>query len=241
VKGLVHHMLNLVLTESAIELVPSDLWKHPAVMKRSRLIGKNPGQMLLDRSYHHGAMLQIKDGRKRGRPDIAHFCLLNALGAPLNLEGGLRTSVHTREDKLIMVSPETRLPRNYDRYIGLIEQLYSHGKVPAKGKTLLEIRSETLSEHIRDIDASRIVALSRAGAKSTIQEVVEMVAAEPNPLFLIGGFPAGGFSSQTTGLADDIFSIYHETLDASIVVARVIYEYEKTMGLSSSCLTSHVR
>ena len=63
-------MLNLVLTESAIELVPSDLWKHPAVMKRSRLIGKNPGQMLLDRSYHHGAMLQIKDGRKRGRPDM---------------------------------------------------------------------------------------------------------------------------------------------------------------------------
>jgi rRNA small subunit pseudouridine methyltransferase Nep1 len=233
-------MLNLVLAESAIELIPSDLWKHPAVMKRSRLIGKNPGQMLLDRSYHHAAMLQIEDGRKRGRPDIAHFCLLNALGAPLNLEGGLRTSVHTREDKLIVVDPETRLPRNYDRFVGLVEQLYSLGKVPAKGRTLLEIRSKTLSEHICDINPSRTVALSRAGVKSTIEKVVEIVAEEPNPLFLIGGFPAGSFGSKTIELADDVFSIYPETLDAWVVVARVIYEYEKMMGLSSSCLTNHV-
>lgn len=238
--SLVHHMLNLVLAESAIEPIPSNLWNHPSVLKRSRSLRKNPGEMLLDRSYHHAAMLKIEDGRKRGRPDIAHFCLLNALGTPLNLEGGLRTSVHTREDKLILVNSETRLPRNYDRFVGLIEQLYSLGRVPAEGKTLLEIRSETLSNHIGDINASRIVALSRAGVKSTIEKVVETVAKEPNPLFLIGGFPAGEFDSKTMRLADDVFSIYPETLDAWIVVARVIYEYERMMGLSNSSLTSDV-
>ena len=224
-------MLNLVLVESAIETIPSDLWNHPAVFKRAKLLGKNPGEMLLDRSYHHAAMLKIEDGRKRGRPDITHFCLLNALGTPLNLEGGLRTSVHTREDKVILVNSETRLPRNYDRFVGLIEQLYSLGRVPAKGRTLLEIKSETLSKHIGDIKASRIVALSRAGLKSTIEKVVETIAKEPNPLFLIGGFPAGGLNSKTIRLADDVFSIYPETLDAWIVVARVIYEYERMMAL----------
>ncbi|MCJ7634937.1 16S rRNA methyltransferase, partial [Candidatus Bathyarchaeota archaeon] len=104
-----------------MELVPKNLWGHPSVSKRARLLRKNASNMLLDRSYHHAAMLSIEDNKKRGRPDIIHFCLLNALGTPLSWEGQLQTIVHTREDKVISVQPETRLPRNYDRFVGLIE------------------------------------------------------------------------------------------------------------------------
>ena len=230
---LVHHMLNLVLAESAIEPIPRDLWNHPTVLKRSRLFRKKPGEMILDRSYHHAAMLNIKDGHKRGRPDIAHFCLLNALGTPLNFEGKLRTSVHTREDKLILVNSETRLPRNYDRFMGLMGQLYSVGRVPVKGRPLLQIRGETLPKYVNNINASKIVVLSKGGVKSTIEKVVETVVSEHNPLFLVGGFPSGVFDSKTLRLADEVFSIYPETLDAWIVVARIIYEYEKALGLSA--------
>ena len=224
-------MLNLVLAESALELVPRKLWSHPAVSKRAKLLGKEPGQMVLDRSYHHAAMLSLEESQKRGRPDIVHFCLLNALGTPLNREGLLRTVVHTRDDKVISVRPETRLPRNYDRFVGLVEQLCRLGRVPETGEALLEIRGEGLPKLVSELGASRIVALSRAGVRSTVEDVIESIMGESNPLFLVGGFPTGSFSSATIKLADDVFSIDPETLDAWVVVSRLIYEYERAIGL----------
>lgn len=214
-----------------MELVPKSLWSHPAVSKRAKLLGKGLGEMLLDRSYHHAAMLSLQDNQKRGRPDIIHICLLNALGTPLNREGLLRTVVHTREDKVISVHPETRLPRNYDRFVGLMEQLYCLGRVPEAGQALLEIRDEGLSRLVGELGATRVLALSRAGVKSTVEEVVGSIVEESNPLFLIGGFPTGRFTPETLKLADNVFSIDPETLDAWVVVARLVYEYERTVGL----------
>jgi len=224
-------MLNLVLAESALELVPQSLRSHPSVSKRARLLRKNGGAMLLDRSYHHAAMLSLKDGQRRGRPDIVHLCLLNALGTPLNREGLLRTIVHTREDKVISIRPETRLPRNYDRFVGLIEQLYRSGMVPESGQALLEIQDKGLSELAGELGASRIVALSRAGVESTVEKVIASVVGESNPLFLIGGFPTGRFTPGTLKLADNVFSIDPETLDGWVVVSRLVHEYERAIGL----------
>jgi rRNA small subunit pseudouridine methyltransferase Nep1 len=224
-------MLNLVLAESAQELVPKSLWSHPSVSKRARRLKKNAGETLLDRSYHHSAMLSLENDLKRGRPDIVHFCLLNSLGTPLNWEGHLRTFVHTQEDRVIHIDPETRLPRNYDRFVGLMEQLYHLGRAPRAGKKLLEIRNERLSELVSSLGASRVVALSRGGTNSTIEKVVQLVVEEVNPIFLVGGFPTGRFTHGTLELADSVFSIDPETLDAWIVVSRIIYEYERAILL----------
>jgi len=214
-----------------LELVPRKLWRHPAVFKRAKLLGKEPGQMVLDRSYHHAAMLSLEESQKRGRPDIVHFCLLDALGTPLNREGLLQTVVHTRDDKVMSVRPETRLPRNYDRFVGLMEQLYRLGGVPEVGQALLEIRDEGLPKLVGELGASRVVALSRVGVRSTVEKVVESIVGESNPLFLVGGFPTGRFTPATIKLADDVFSIDPETLDAWVVVSRLIYEYERAIGL----------
>ncbi|RLG20801.1 hypothetical protein DRN72_04605 [Methanosarcinales archaeon] len=56
---------------------------------------------LLDSSYHHKAMRMLENPDKRGRPDIVHFCLLEALGSPLNVDGKLSTVVHTYDGKII--------------------------------------------------------------------------------------------------------------------------------------------
>ena len=65
---------------------------------------------------------------KRGRPDIVHFTLLEALGSPLNLEGLLKIYVHTYSGYVIDVRPEVRLPRDCNRFSGLMEQLFQEGK-----------------------------------------------------------------------------------------------------------------
>ena len=224
-------MLGIIMAELALEPVPRSLWSHPAVSKHARLLGKGPGQTLLDRSYHHSAMLRLDEAGKRGRPDIVHLCLLSALGTPLNSADLLQMLVHTREDKVISFSPETRLPRNYDRFVGLIEQLYRLGEVPDSGKPLLRIQEETLPHLTSRLGSSSVVALSRAGVESTVKEVVKSIVDEDTPIILVGGFPTGRFAPDTLRLANDVFSVDPETLDAWVVVARLVYEYERAIGL----------
>ena len=51
---------------------------------------------------------KIKLAWKRGRPDIAHFALLEALSTPLYLEGLLDVYIHTIDNKVIKVGPDLR-------------------------------------------------------------------------------------------------------------------------------------
>ncbi len=41
------------------------------------------------------------------------------LDSPLNRAGLLRVFIHTRDNVLIDVHPQTRIPRTYDRFAGL--------------------------------------------------------------------------------------------------------------------------
>ncbi len=223
--------LLLVLAESALEVVPRSLWGHPSVLSHSRRVGKPPKLMILDRSYHHSAMRSLKRDWKRGRPDIVHFCLLEALGSPLNREGLLEVYVHTLNDYVISISPETRLPRNYNRFIGLIEQLFELGRVPPEGKVLLKIRRENLKVLIDRVKPSYKVALSRAGKPKLLQELMGELSKEDKPMVVVGGFPIGRFEEETLSLMDDVVSIDPETLEAWTVVSRVIYDYERAIGL----------
>lgn len=225
-------MLNLVIAESALERVPSSIQGRPSVVKHAQRVGKRPDQLLLDRTYHHSAMIELDRAERRGRPDIIHMSLLAALGTPLNKEGLLRVFVHTIEDKVIDVNPETRLPKNYNRFTGLIEQLYEDGKVPREGPTLLSMEDENLRSLVRDIGSPFVVALTRIGKPATLMEVAESLIKHDEPTVIVGGFPRGHFEKETLDEATQIVSIDPETLDTWIVVSRVLYEYEKTIGLT---------
>jgi len=224
-------MLTLVIAESALETIPRELWEHPLIKKHSRRRGKRPGQMLFDRSYHHQAMKGLKDGLKRGRPDIVHLCLLAALGSPLNKEGLLRVYVHTINDYVIWVAPETRLPKNFNRFVGLMEDLFEHGRVPPSGEPLLTLQAKALPDLVGELKPSYVVVFDKPGEAKTVEAVASSLAKHERPLAIVGGFPHEGFSERTLSLADEVVCIDREVLDAWIVVSRVIYEYERAVGL----------
>jgi rRNA small subunit pseudouridine methyltransferase Nep1 len=225
-------MLTVILAESALETVPRELWKHPAVERHSKRRGKPPSFLILDRSYHHAAMKTIEDSMKRGRPDIVHFSLLGALGSPLNKEGLLGVYVHTFNDYVVSVAPEIRLPKNYNRFIGLMEQLFEFGKVPPKGNSLLALERKTLPELISMVEPTYVIAFSGTAKALTLEEAVLRLKKEDNPAAIIGGFPAGHFTETTIRLADKIVCIDPEMLEAYTVTSRLIYEYERTISLS---------
>lgn len=217
--------------ESALETVPLDLWNHRVVKQHSKKRGKHPSLVLLDRSYHHAAMKKLRESEKRGRPDIVHFSLLEALSAPLNKEGRLEVYVHTRGEKVITIDRKTRLPRNYNRFVGLIEQLFELRRVPSVGRELLKVESKTLPQLLDQIKTDYVLTFSREGSSKTIEEAVSTIFKKQRPTIMVGGFPKGQFLDTTVQLADEVVCVDPEMIDTWTLTSRVIYEYERVLSL----------
>lgn len=225
-------VLTLVLAESSIELVPNEIVHHKTILSWAKRKEKEPGSLILDQSYHHSAILRLgRSGAGRGRPDIAHFSLLLALGSPLNKENELRCFIHTRDNHVITVNPLARLPRNTDRFTSLLEQLYKDSVVPASGTPLMSLKRENLPDLLKDLSSELVVALTRAGSQEAMEPVASELARARNPVVLVGGFSVGRFSRNTLSLASRSCCIDTRPLEAWTVVGRSVYDYEKAIGL----------
>ncbi|HEX4921242.1 MAG TPA: 16S rRNA methyltransferase [Candidatus Bathyarchaeia archaeon] len=223
--------LTLVLAESSIELVPNEIVGHPSVRAHAVRKQKDPAELILDQSYHHAAILKLGHSAGRGRPDIAHFSLLTALGSPLNLDQKLRCFIHTRDDQAITVDPSARLPRNTDRFTSLLEQLYKEKVVPKMGTPLMSMKKQAIQGLLRQLSADLVVALTVNGSPKEMNAVADELSQAKNPVLLVGGFPVGDFSPSTLRLSSRQYRIDRRLLEAWTVVGRAIYDYEKCIGL----------
>lgn len=219
-------MLTVVLAEAELELVPPEILHHPAVIGHARQRGKQPARILLDSNYHHAAMTTLPEGRRRGRPDMAHLFLLTALESVANKQGQLAVIVHTRNDEMIHVRPETRIMRNYERFLGLMEQLFETSAVPDEKHPLLELQQHmTLPRLIEETHADIVVAFSKTGTPTRLQEYFNKHAKE-NIVCVIGGFPSGSFHADIKTIATDIVSLYPEMLPVWTVTSEILVNYE---------------
>ncbi|OLD33644.1 MAG: ribosome biogenesis protein [Thaumarchaeota archaeon 13_1_40CM_2_39_13_2] len=218
-------MLSLVIAESALELVPPELQKHNSVLASSRRSKKKPSEILLDISWHFAAMKGIKDEIKRGRPDLVHFCLLEALSIPLYFEKRLNVFVHTINNKVIFVGQNIRIPKSYHRFAGLIEKLYSVGKIEENDKMLLEIKNMDFSSLIDKIKPKQTVGLTTKGTLISYQQLVQGI--DDNTCLVVGGFARGHFSDNINKHFDKTISVDKNALEAHVIISRVLYEYEK--------------
>ncbi len=229
---MIFSMLNILFVEAALEIVPRGISRHPAVVRNAKRMGKAPEGVLLDRSFHHRAMLDLTEGEKRGRPDIIHFCLLEALGTPLNKMGKLKSIVHTLNGDTLSIAPELRLPRDCLRFNSLMEQLFAEGSVPPGEKEpLMSLERKSIRDIKIDIKPSRTIALTSHGKPEKLENICKRLASESNPLVFLGAYPHGPMREQTLAQADEAVSINKEALEAWVVTSRLIYEYEKMSGL----------
>lgn len=219
--------ISLVIAEAALECVPEEIAGQPAVTVRAKKLGKKPAETLLDRSYHHAAMKRLPDAGKRGRPDIVHFALMEALSTPLFAQGHLKVYVHTYGDRVITIADDLRIPKSYFRFEGLMQSLFRDGVIKSEeGAVLLEMKKQTLAGLVEQAAQGKVVGLSAAGVQSTAEQVVRKNDAQ-GCMFVIGGFPRGHFSDTTKALFNCTYSIEGTGLEAHVVIARVLYECEK--------------
>ena len=224
--------LNLVFVEAALELVPAEILGHPSVRRNAKRRGKRPKETLLDRSLHHYAMTGLPGQEKRGRPDILHVCLLEAMGSPLNRTGNLRVWVSTQQGYVIDIDPSTRPPRDCNRFNSLMEQLFMDGSSPPGAeKPLLRLRTLSLRGLMDELEPNRVVALTSQGSPNSFAAVAEGLCGSGSPVVFIGAYPSGQMESETLALADEALSVYPEPLEAWTVVSRLLYECERRLGL----------
>lgn len=187
-------------------------------------------------------MKRLPHNWKRGRPDIVHFALMEALSTPLFLRGMLRVYIHTINDKVISIADNLRIPKSYFRFERLMANLFKdkivkssgdrenqEGKGEEDGIVLLELKDNTFAELIKDIYADKVIGLSTVGVKSSAQKVVEIAKGNNHCAFVIGAFPKGHFSENVTKYLGPTYSISDLGLEAHVVIARVLYECEKIL------------
>jgi rRNA small subunit pseudouridine methyltransferase Nep1 len=209
--------------------VPREIAGHAAVKNQARRLGLKPSEILLDRSYHHAAMDKLADANKRGRPDIVHFALMEALSTPLFRKGMLRVYVHTIDDKLIAIADHLRIPKSYFRFEGLMVGLFRDKIVKSdKGAVLMEVSDGTLADLLDIIKPAKVIGLSSGGVQGTAEKAVAENL-DDDCAFIIGGFPRGHFSENTSKLLNLTYSVSDLGLEAHVVIARILYECEKLL------------
>jgi len=92
--------------------------------------GKVKGFFLLD-GMKHKYEFQNRDDGDTGedhRPDILHHCLLNLLNSPMNRSGLLSIFIRTKNNQLIEVSSELKVPAAYDDFEAMMANLLINRK-----------------------------------------------------------------------------------------------------------------
>ncbi len=230
--------LVLVLVDSELELVPREFVSHPAVVQNARKRKKKPGQVLLESTYHHSLFKDPEEKSRRGRPDIVHQFLLLGLDSIINQEGALRLYVHTRNDELIIVDPQTRLPKSYNRYSGLFEELFRSGAVPAGRSPLIRLEGglgmkdglKRIESMLPPVEGGQVVVLFHPDGerKETIELFSELREKGWGRIIcLVGGFSGGDFRSPIRDVADRTVSLHGGELKVWTVVSEILVGFRQ--------------
>ena len=220
-------MLTIILVESSLELIPPELSNHQSVLAYSKKFKKIISNTLLDNSWHFGAMKGLKNEIKRGRPDIVHLTLLSICTSPAFYENKIKLFLHTVNNEIISINNNTRLPKSYHRFQGLMEKLFLTKKIESETEILMEMQNSSLSKLISKIKPDEVIALTTEGQKTTFEKLIHQT--KENSCILIGGFQKGHFNEENQKIIERAFSIHDSSLEAHLVASRLVYEYEKTI------------
>jgi rRNA small subunit pseudouridine methyltransferase Nep1 len=217
-----------IIADAAIELVPKEIYNYAKAPRHSN---KSIEKILLDSTYHYKPMRELPDFRKRGRPDIVHLCLLNILNTPLvkRIPEKIRILIHTYDDQIIEINPRTRIPKHYLRFVGLIESLFEKGIIQTKNMTLLKILTKTtIIKEITNCQQHSTIAFSSKGDEINLGTFFDNNKTK-NLTLITGGFPYGNISNKILEKTDKILSLGKTSLDAWIVLSRIVYDREKAI------------
>ncbi|XP_043471726.1 ribosomal RNA small subunit methyltransferase NEP1 [Leptopilina heterotoma] len=175
----------------------------------------------------HASILK-KDNRPPGnsRPDITHQCLLMLMDSPLNRAGLLQVYIKTEKNVLIEVNPQTRIPRTFNRFAGLMVQLLHKFCVRSSDSPmkLLKVIKNPVTNHL-PVGCKKIAMSFSAKEVKNPRDLVP----SDEPIAIIVGAMAHG--QVKTDYMEDTFSISNYPLSAALTCAKLCSGFEEVWGI----------
>ncbi|KAJ8945812.1 hypothetical protein NQ314_009034 [Rhamnusium bicolor] len=160
------------------------------------------------------------------RPDITHQCLLMLFDSPLNRAGLLQVYVHTANNVLIEINPQTRIPRTFKRFAGLMVQLLHKFSIRAEsGPKLLKVIKNPITDHL-PVGIKKI-AMSFSSKK--VSHCRELVPNTEDPIAIVVGAMARG--SVNVDYTEETISISNYPLSAALTCTKLCSAFEETWNV----------
>ncbi|KAG2469612.1 NEP1 methyltransferase, partial [Polypterus senegalus] len=192
------------------EIMP--VWKRHTVGKTFELLNCDKHKNII-----------LKSGRDLGsvRPDITHQSLLMLMDSPLNRAGLLQVYIHTQQNILIEINPQTRIPRTFD--LQLLHKLSVRASDgPDK---LLKVIKNPILDHLPV--GSMKIGTSFSSQSSPVNPRDLVPESEPC-VIVIGAFAHGSINVDYT---EKMVSISNYPLSAALTCAKVCTAFEEVWGV----------
>jgi len=172
---------------------------------------------LLDCDKHKNLMAKQNIDPSTVRPDICHQSLLMLMDSPLNKAGLLQVYIRTDRNLLIEVHPQTRIPRTYPRFAGLMVQLLHKYVVRAADGPvkLLKVIKNDISDYLP-------VGCPKIGTSFHTDNIVDfrkLVPKDNSPFVVVIGAMAHG--SVYPEFVNQTVSISGYPLSAALTCAKI--------------------
>ncbi|MHB8361444.1 MAG: 16S rRNA methyltransferase [Thermoplasmataceae archaeon] len=222
-------MLELLIIDAELQLIPEIMKKDKTIIRIARERKKTPEDLLLDSNFMHSSIDKCYPGKsnRMGRPDIFHMLMNTALESILNKTGNMSLSIHTVENKFIRIDSGVRIPKSYNRFVGLMEKLLKKGILEAPdGKILMRIEDIPLKKLLSD--GKRNVVLSPTGNPVKLDKILNSVE---DVRIIIGGFSECYLITDLSDIREN-YSIFTDELTIWVVAYECIVNYEHGLGIS---------
>lgn len=185
---------------------------------------------LLSQSDHANILRKNDRDGVNLRPDITHQCLLMLLDSPLNKAGKLQVFIHTAKNVLIQINPQTRIPRVYARFAGLMVQLLHTMSISAKGSggtKLMKVIKNPITDHL-PTGCIKIATTFQATKLVRLREYMPKVAQDKPVAVLVGAIAHG---QVDTSYCDEDVACSEYAMSAAGVCAKLTDACEEAWGI----------
>ncbi|XP_038208774.1 ribosomal RNA small subunit methyltransferase NEP1 [Zerene cesonia] len=188
---------------------------------------KNGNSFELLNCDDHANILR-KNDRDPGscRPDITHQSLLMLMDSPLNRAGLLQVYIHTEQNVLIEINPQTRIPRTFKRFAGLMVQLLHKFSIRASDgpMKLLKVIKNPVTSHL----PVGVKKITMSFSSKVVQNCRELVPKEEPIVLVIGAMAHGKIEVD---YSEDTISISNYPLSAALTCAKLCSAFEEVWGV----------
>eukprot|EP01116_Phalansterium_solitarium_P013414 TRINITY_DN30772_c0_g1_i1.p2 TRINITY_DN30772_c0_g1~~TRINITY_DN30772_c0_g1_i1.p2 ORF type:complete len:249 (-),score=94.77 TRINITY_DN30772_c0_g1_i1:1506-2183(-) len=185
---------------------------------------------LLNCDDHAGVLKKRKRDPADARPDITHQMLLTLMDSPLNKAGLLQVYVKTANDVLIEINPQTRIPRTFKRFSGLMVQLLHKFSIRASNSSekLLKVIKNPVTDYLPP-NSKKIKTSSQAKKVVEINDYVAANFKDDPVVFVLGAFAHGKI--EKADFVDEEISYSNYPLSGSVAAGKLCCAFEKLWGI----------